>query len=84
MALLRRYFAVAENESIGRVRYQMMEVPGPCLCRTTARARRRSAASFSTSPTARFMPSPRAVAFAQKMLQPCGPPPAKEDDDDDE
>jgi hypothetical protein len=64
------YFAVAQNDAVGRVRYQMLEV-SPTTTRLDA---------FTFLMILVAMPL-CVVSLHQKMLQPCGPPPAKEDDD---
>ena len=64
------YFAVAQNDSVGRVRYQLLEVR--CVVRGSSPEPR----SLSSSCLTRF-----AFLFLQKMLQPCGPPPARMDED---
>lgn len=67
------YFAVAQNDSIGRVRYQLLEV------RIFF-----SGAFFVQLSSLSLIPSINSVRIIpQKMLQPCGPPPVKDDDDGD-
>jgi splicing factor 3B subunit 5 len=65
------FFAVAQNDSIGRVRYQLLEVslyslPSFLLC-------------FWDCVLFYFN---LLSSYYQKMLQPCGPPPARDEDNE--
>jgi splicing factor 3B subunit 5 len=55
-----QYFAVAENESIGRVRYNMMQVRPRMRRRWRARDGRARACPSTGRPRARFSPTRRA------------------------
>lgn len=79
---LASFFAVAENESVGRVKFSCLQVCPP------PRRHRHQLVRVALPPPAPLPPHspicsraplrpPRAV---QKMIQPCGPPPPKEED----
>ena len=69
------YFAVAENESVGRVRYNMLEVRRWRRCYTVL-PRRTGCALLSRLTRVKWLCC--CAAMPQKMLQPCGPPPSKD------
>lgn len=84
------YFAVAQNDSIGRMRYNLLEVRNICsyprlvllenfaffyICGILNSFFYISLSFFNLS---------HVYSFIQKMLQPCGPPPAKDEEDDGE
>ena len=62
------YFAVAENEAVGRVKYTLLEVR-----LWLAKMQQVSVLAAQLGYSA-FCPP------LQKMVQPCGPPPAKKED----
>jgi hypothetical protein len=63
------FFAVAQNDSIGRVRYQLLEVINitPEFDKPFYTLRNQAIIHLRS--------------FFQKMLQPCGPPPLKDEED---
>lgn len=63
------YFAVAQNDSVGRVRYQMLEVSWNSVLVLT----------YSVD----VYPFPFSSVH-QKMVQPCGVPPPRNDDEQEE
>ena len=68
MDSLSMYFAIAENESVGRVKFSCLQV-GAHAASQASPPRPRSPGHLSPPPLG-----------AQKMIQPCGPPPPKEDE----
>ena len=68
MDSLSMYFAIAENESVGRVKFSCLQVGAHAAPPKQAPPR----------PPAHLSPPP--PPGAQKMIQPCGPPPPKEDE----
>ena len=67
MDSLSMYFAIAENESVGRVKFSCLQVGAHAVS---------DPPEFSPAPSLTTPPPPG----AQKMIQPCGPPPPKEDE----
>ena len=88
MDSLAQFFAIAENESIGRVKFSCLQVDAPPPPPPTPSSATRPPDSRGSCVTPSMHPllmawevSLMAVVFAaQKMIQPCGPPPPKEED----
>ena len=68
MDSLSMYFAIAENESVGRVKFSCLQVGAHAFDHGPPRPR--------SCPISHHLP----LRAAQKMIQPCGPPPPKEDE----
>ena len=74
---LMSYFSVAENESIGRIKFKLMEVWTKCFCVVACMCAHLSVHVLRIVTVCMYI-------YLQKMIQPCGPPPVKDDDEDDE